>query len=206
MNACGFTRGPSDTPCADVYLACGGRCSAHCEYGLQSYTQRIRILQSASADFKKNEDFSKNLYSWQDHCIDVHHQPDTREKKTANGKYNGPFAFTLTMSPADNLSIDDMMLACKKIMDQQSQPVKKFAWYLEYKDPETKQHPHIHGMYETPNGRRIEKKHWVRSWKIWDENIPLGSGFRGGYHRAVRHDDAYDKYIAKQDGIGESLV
>lgn len=150
--------------------------------------------------------FRESMYRMQDHAVEVHNEPDNRCKKTANGKYKGPFAFTLTMSPSDGMTEDQMAFAVRKIMEQKSQPVKKFAWYLEYKDEDTQSHPHIHGMYETETGRRIERKHWQRQWKIWDENIPLGQGFRGGYHRPVRHDEAYNHYIAKQGRIGESHV
>lgn len=147
--------------------------------------------------------YRKYMDEWLDHAVEHHGLRDTRQKKFPNGKYNGPFAFTLTMSPSDGLTEEDLIDACRMIMSQQSQPVKKYAWYLEYGDEATKQHPHIHGMYETENGRRIEKKHWKRKWNIWDETIKLGSGFRGGYHRPIRSDEAYSKYIAKQGGLGE---
>jgi len=126
-----------------------------------------------------------------------------RNKNThvGNGKYLGPFAFTLTMSPSDNLTVDDMVAAVKKVMSQKSIPAVKYAWYLEYKDFETKEHPHIHGMYETASGRRIEAKHWFRAWKIWDESVTLGKGHRGGYHKPVEHDQCYDNYIKKQTGL-----
>lgn len=161
------------------------------------HTKRLSQWQITDA-------IAKFMDEWIDHGVEKHGIQDNRPKTFRNGKYNGPFAFTLTMSPTDNLTVDDMTLACRKIMDQKSQPVKKFAWYLEYKDEETKLHPHIHGMYETENGRRIEKKHWVRQWQIWDESQPLGSGFRGGYHRPVRKDEAYSKYISKQRGLGDN--
>lgn len=154
--------------------------------------------------WKLDQAFNKIMDDWIEHSIEVHNMPDNRIKTYPNGKYNGPFAFTLTMSPSDGLSEADMVTACRKIMEQRSQPVKKFAWYLEYKDEESKSHPHIHGMYETENGRRIEKKHWQRQWKIWDESIPLGAGFRGGYHRPVRSDEAYSQYITKGYALGDT--
>jgi len=133
-----------------------------------------------------------------DHTSEFHFRKT--KTHTGNGKYLGPFAFTLTMSPADNLTVDDMVAAVKKVMSQKSIPTVKYAWYLEYKNFEMKTHPHIHGMYETASGRRIEAKHWVRAWHIWDEGIPLGEGHRGGYHKPVKHDECYDKYIQKQTG------
>lgn len=130
---------------------------------------------------------------------------------TGNGAYQGPFAFTLTKSPADGLTEDDMIKAVKKIMKQKSCPVKKYAWYLEYGDETTKHHPHIHGMYETHSGGRIESKHFKRAWSIWGEHKPelrMGAGFRGGYHRPVRAEEAYTDYIKDygHNSVGESRL
>lgn len=119
--------------------------------------------------------------------------------------YKGPFAFTLTMSPKDGLTEEDLVSAVRKVMSQQSCPVSKYAWYLEYGNKETKEHPHIHGMYETFSGGRIEKKYWKRAWKIWDERTALGAGFRGGYHRPVRSEERYSDYIKKDGGLSDWL-
>lgn len=118
-----------------------------------------------------------------------------------NGMYQGAFAFTLTMSPEDGLTEEDMVCAVQKIMAQESCPVKKFAWYLEYVDGK---HPHIHGLYETESGGRIESKHFRRAWPIWNEKKKLGFGFRGGYHRPVKLDESYYQYISKDGGRSES--
>lgn len=128
------------------------------------------------------------------HCKEEHEVLATTTH-TGNGTYNGPFAFTLTKSPADGLTEDDMIRAVKKLMKQKSCPVKKYAWYLEYGDEATKQHPHIHGMYETDTGGRIESKHFRRAWSIWDPKVALGKGHRGGYHRPIRAEEAYKDYI-----------
>lgn len=124
-----------------------------------------------------------------------------------NGRYLGPFAFTLTASPTDGKSVGDFMKAVRKVMSQKSQPVTKFAWYLEYGSRDADgipTHPHIHGMYETEDHKRIERKHWMRAWSIWDEETPMGAGFRGGYHRPVKSEERYSDYIAKDGGLGES--
>lgn len=204
MAKCGFEVGFLAVPCGeDAAAACGNRCYQHCSYG-KDFNNRLMALHSKGlTDWQLNEKYRDIMELWMDHAVEFHNQP-APPTKSKNGKYNGPFAFTLTMSPADGLTEEDMIFACRKVMGQKSQPVKKFAWYLEYKDEETKRHPHIHGMYETENGRRIEKKHWQRSWKIWNEGVRLGAGHRGGYHREVYHDEAYSKYIAKDGGIGES--
>lgn len=126
---------------------------------------------------------------------------------SGNGAPMGPFAFTLTKAPTDGLSEDDMISAVRKLMSQKSCPVKKYAWYLEYGDNETKTHPHIHGMYETEKGGRIESKHFKRAWPIWDESQRLGRGHRGGYHDVARNEGGYASYIKEDfalNGIGES--
>lgn len=128
-------------------------------------------------------------------------------KKEGNGKYLGKWAFTLTCSPSDGLTKDDLLKAVNKIMNQRSQQVKSYAWYFEHKgidDDGNYQHPHIHGMYELDSGGRIEAKHWKRAWPIWDEKKRLGQGFRGGYHRPVRSDEDYSDYIAKDGLEGEN--
>lgn len=205
---CGFTRGGSfSVPCKETeHLACNGKCWQHCNTGQSIIQAQLGLFNGYRPRWQLDNEFDKLWDKHCDHAVEVHNMPDNRCKKTANGKYKGPFAFTLTMSPSDGMTEEQMMFACRKIMEQQSQPVKKFAWYLEYKDEDTKSHPHIHGMYETETGRRIEKKHWQRQWKIWDETIPLGQGFRGGYHRPVRKDEAYSSYIAKQNGKGDSAL
>ena len=126
-------------------------------------------------------------------------------KKThkGNGTYKGPWAFTITCSPKDNLRFGDMIKAVTKVLKQKSCPATKYAWYLENKGTNSEGemiHPHIHGMYETASGGRIEAKHWKRAWPIWDEDDPIGAGFRGGYHRPVTHEEGYSSYIAEDGG------
>lgn len=126
-----------------------------------------------------------------------------------NGAHKGLFAFTLTKSPSDALSIGDMLAAVRKIMRQQSCPVKRYAWYFEDKGRDEfgeSLHPHIHGIYETESGGRIEYKHWKRAWSIWGErdNKPMGLGFRGGYHKPVYHENGYKDYIKKDGRMHES--
>ena len=136
---------------------------------------------------------------WLEH-LQKDHKPN--RSHVGNGTYQGPFAFTLTKSPKDSQTVLEMIAAVRKVMTQKSQPIKKFAWYLEYKGEET--HPHIHGMYETETGRRIEAKHFKRAWPLWDEKIKLGAGFRGGYHRPIKDTEKYADYIKKDGGVSES--
>jgi len=150
--------------------------------------------------------------AWQTHCYEVHGIEKWNPSKTShtgNGAHQGQWAFTLTKSPTDELTVEDMIKAVKKVLAQQSNPVKYFAWYLEYTDEATQKHPHIHGMYEREGGGRIEAKHWRRAWKIWGEGKKgkkMGAGFRGGYHRPTRHEERYATYIAKQKGIHDSCL
>lgn len=130
------------------------------------------------------------------------------KKKTrqGNGAHVGAFAFTLTKSTKDPYSVGDMLTAVRKIMSQKSCPVVKYAWYYEEKGRDENGdpiHPHIHGMYETATGGRIETKHWKRAWPIWDPDKPMGAGFRGGYHRPVRDSEGYSDYIKKDGGMSE---
>jgi len=131
------------------------------------------------------------------HHFRVYHKRENLKSHKGNGTYKGAFAFTLTKSPSDDLTVDEMITAARKLMAQKSCPVKKYAWVLEYKDYDQKTHPHIHGMYETETGGRIERKHFKRAWPIWDETVRQGAGFRGGYHRPVNSDDDYSHYMAK---------
>lgn len=129
--------------------------------------------------------------------------------KIGNGLYQGAFAFTLTKAPTDPFTVGDMLTAVRKIMGQKSQPVKQYAWYYEDKGRDANGdaiHPHIHGMYETQDGKRIEKKHFKRAWEIWNPDKPIGSGFRGGYHRPVKFDEAYNAYIKKDGGMSETNI
>jgi len=126
-----------------------------------------------------------------------------------NGTPSGVFAFTLTKSPRDPYTVRDMLNAVRKIMHQQSCPVTKYAWYYEEKgrdDNGDPIHPHIHGIYETATGGRIETKHFKRAWPIWNPDKPLGAGFQGGYHRPVRSEEGYADYIKKDGGMSESKV
>ena len=149
-----------------------------------------------SSSFNDYE-FNRLMKIWWKH-VDEYHLRVNPKSHVGNGAPQGQFAFTLTSSPTDGLTVADMVTAVNKVLNQKSCPTKSFAWYLEYGDPELQAHPHIHGMYETESGGRIEAKHFKRAWKVWDEKVKMGFGFRGGYHRPVRDKEAYTDYIAKQ--------
>lgn len=140
---------------------------------------------------------------WYSHMKSVHF----KKKRHGNGVPNGAFAFTLTKSPKDPHTVGDMLAAVRKIVRQRSCPVVKYAWYYEDKGRDENGdpiHPHIHGLYETESGGRIERKHWMRAWDLWDETKPMGAGFKGGYHRPVKDGECYKDYIKKDGGMSES--
>lgn len=151
------------------------------------------MVACASDDIRLKQRFK----AWLNHIDSFHKR--LSKSHVGNGAPQGRFAFTITASPTDGLTKEDMIKAVRKLMAQKSCPVKYYAWYLEYGDLEEQTHPHIHGLYETDTGGRIEAKHFKRAWKIWDEKVRLGAGFRGGYHRPVRDNEAYSDYIKKYD-------
>lgn len=183
--------------CIDSSSVCYGKCSNKCANGVE-YTKTLRSWIDDGCRGSADKIHKKYML----HCKDHHGYTGFDGKKhSGNGAPSGAFAFTLTKSPTDDLTEADMVAAVRKIMCQKSCPVKRYAWYLEYK--EDGKHPHIHGMYETDKGGVIEKKHFSRAWKIWDPSKPLGAGFRGGYHRPVRSEEGYSDYIKKDGGLSE---
>lgn len=138
----------------------------------------------------------------------LRHDPDTHVDKLlkkftheGNGKPSGIFAGTLTKAPDWPDTEEDMISAMEKIVSQQTCPVEKYAWYLEYTDAGT---PHIHFIYQTTSGGRIHAKVFKRYWKQWDEKRRLGKGHQGGYHSHVESELAYLEYIEKDSGRSAS--
>lgn len=123
---------------------------------------------------------------------------NNRPHHVGNGKHNGLWAGTLTMSTNDPYNESMMVDAIKKIMRQKTCPVKRYAWYLEYTEKET---PHIHFIYETETGGRITAQTFKRRWPIWDETMAVGRGHRGGYHKPVTETNSYLEYIKKDNNI-----
>jgi hypothetical protein len=157
-------------------------------------------LSSLAVEMRLVEEWSAHNYK----CPRI--VENQNKTHTGNGTYAGAWAFTLTKAPTDPYNVGDMICAVRKVLLQKSCPVVKYAWYLEYKStPEDAYaHPHIHGIYETATGGRIEAKHFKRAWPIWDEKSFLGKGFRGGYHRPIKSEEGYQQYIKKDGGISES--
>ena len=110
------------------------------------------------------------------------------------------YAFTLT-SPPDYVNPKPIEEAVALIMEhgrtskpEYDKPVQ-WAYVLEHTEAGT---PHIHGVYQTACGKRLETRYFSRYWKIWDEKIKLGHGHKGGYHLKARHTESYDAYIQKE--------
>jgi len=200
MIHCGYLY-PSGKKCyITENLGCDGYCISHCEIGLQMDNE----MRTMSDITRLTPDVLGRIFDkYEAHRVECHRCVPRKQTHTGNGAYQGAFAFTLTKSPDDNLTEFDMIKSVRKIMSQKSCPVKRYAWYLEYGDPEEKSHPHIHGLYETETQGRIEAKHFKRAWPIWDEKHKLGRGFRGGYHRPIRSEESYKDYIKKDAGKNE---
>lgn len=109
------------------------------------------------------------------------------------------YAFTLTMPP-DYESKKPIEEVARLIVENglTSKPYEKpiqWAYVVEHTEAGT---PHVHGMYKTESGRRIEQKYFKRYWPLWDEKVKLGHGHKGGYHQKARHEESYDAYIQKE--------
>jgi len=167
---------PTPTPCA------------HCDPWIIRENELARNCSITTNDFEKLFRLIMNAYR----KCPTHGSKDGR---VGNGKPKGVFAGTLTKSTADEVSEDEMVKAIQKILTQQTCPVRKYAWYVEYTQNGT---PHIHFIYETEGGGRIHQKVFKRYWKMWDESIKCGFGFRGGFHKPCASEIAYTEYIQKE--------
>lgn len=158
----------------------------------QSWTMWDKIIIAEDNPYKRNQLFDFYMKKWRSECPRF-----TKPRKEGNGTPVGIFAGTLTMSPAWGKTEDDIIKAIKKIMTQQTCPVKKYRWYLEYTKANV---PHIHFIYETNSGGRIHTKVFKRYW-TWEEprNNRSRNGFTGGYHYHCDSETAYLEYIAKDD-------
>lgn len=117
-----------------------------------------------------------------------------------NGRPTGAFAGTLNMSWEWNENEDTIVEAMKNILNQQTCPVKRFRWNLEFcKDGK----PHVHFLYETKTGGRIHSKVFKRYWPYWGEDkysMIKKERFTGGYHQPCSIEEAYIRYMNKDKG------
>lgn len=158
-------------------------------------------LYACDSSFEGRKMFHKFAEKASRHDPDTHYDAPPRTTHSGNGKHQGWFAGTLTKSDKDDVTEAQMIAAAQKIFKQQTNPVDKYVWYLEYTDAKQ---PHIHFLCITKSGGRITQKVFKRYWKLWDESQPLGKGFRGGYHRSVESLIAYKEYVEKDSGTHES--
>lgn len=149
-----------------------------------------RIILAEDNPYKRANLSDYYIKKWKAECPKFAKPP-----KVGNGTPNGIFAGTLTMSPDWGKTEEDICTAVKKILTQQTCPVKRYRWYLEYTKANV---PHIHFIYETNTGGRIHTKVFKRYW-TWEEprNNRSRNGFRGGYHYHCDSTTAYLEYIAK---------
>jgi len=134
------------------------------------------------------------------------HPDNKKNPRSAEG--GTQFAFTLTMPP-DYQPAKPLPEVAKKILEygltnKPFEKASKWAYVLEHTDKGT---PHIHGVYETPSGRRLSSKYFKRYWPLWTENPKdpgykkLGNGFIGGYHQKARHNESYNAYLEKEGTV-----
>lgn len=120
--------------------------------------------------------------------------PDRRKADT-----NTEYAFTLTMNP-DYKPKKPIEEAARLILENGlvSKTKEKACEWAFVKEHTAQGTPHVHGVYRTPSGRRIEKKYFKRYWDLWDEDTKYGQGFKGGYHAKARHTQSYKAYMEKE--------
>jgi len=127
---------------------------------------------------------------------------ETHSTKADSRKANPgtEYAFTLTMPPdyKPKKSIEEsarLLMENGLTSGKPYEKPSKWAIVLEHTEKGT---PHIHGVYQTPSGRRIEQKYFKRYWDLWDEKIKMGHGHKGGYHQKARHSESYAAYLEKE--------
>lgn len=113
------------------------------------------------------------------------------------------YAFTITMPPDFKpkkplTEITELILTHGRSSKPHYETPISWAYVLEHTSSGT---PHIHGVYKTPKGHRIEQKYFKRYWPLWDEKIKLGHGHQGGYHQKARHNECYAAYILKEGDV-----
>lgn len=112
---------------------------------------------------------------------------------------NTEYAFTLTMppdySPKKPIEEAARLILEHGLVSKTKEKAVEWAFVKEHTEAGT---PHIHGVYRTPSGRRIESKYFNRYWPLWDEKVPLGAGHKGGYHAKARHTQSYKAYMEKE--------
>lgn len=112
------------------------------------------------------------------------------------------WAFTLTMPP-DYEPKKPIEEAARLIMTHglTSKPYERPVKWAFVKEHTEKGTPHIHGVYKTSSGRRLEQKYFQRYWPLWDEKVKLGHGHKGGYHLKARHEECYAAYMEKEGEV-----
>lgn len=136
----------------------------------------------------------------------------SRQNKNPRSAEEGTqYAFTLTMPP-DYQPVKPLEEVAKLIMEYglTNKPYEKACKYAYVLEHTEKGIPHIHGVYQTPSGRRIATKYFKRYHSLWTENpkdpgyIKMGNGFKGGYHQKVRANESYEGYLEKEGVVIKS--
>lgn len=167
-------------------------CMCHCCY---NYT--MVVLRKTPSLCKPSQDckYCADLSVWYLGSI------AKPENKKGKADPDTAYAFTLTMPPdyKHKKPLDQVarQIVENGLTNKPYEKAAKWAFVLEYTEAGT---PHIHGMYQTPSGRRIAAKYFKRYWDLWDEDVKLGHGHKGGYHQKARHEQSYIAYMQK-DGV-----
>lgn len=146
------------------------------------------------------------LRSYIDTYCDLHQERvvPTPDKRKANP--DTEYAFTLTMPPTyvPKKPIEETarLILTNGLTSKPYEKITEWAYVLEHTEQGT---PHIHGVYKTPSGRRIEQKYFKRYWDLWDEKVVLGNGHKGGYHQKVRHGESLRAYMEKEGVVCKNL-
>lgn len=146
------------------------------------------------------------LRSYVDSYCELHQEKVVPTPDRRRADPNTEYAFTLTMPPdyKPHKPIDEVARLLMKggLTSTPAEHVSEWAYVVEHTAIGT---PHVHGIYKTPSGRRIEQKYFKRYWKLWDEKKIMGQGHQGGYHSVVRHGESLRNYMEKEGTVHTHL-
>lgn len=156
--------------------------------------------------------FNHVLNDYYNCYCDIHQEQVIPTPDRRKADPNCEYAFTLTMPP-DYQPKKPIEEAARLIMEHgwssntnkkgtPSNAEKACEWAF-VKEHTEKGTPHVHGVYKTPSGRRIEAKYFNRYWDLWTEPTENKKGnnyhgHKGGYHCKARHSESYKAYMEKE--------
>lgn len=171
-------------------------------------THETQYLKEPNPKFPDCDDcylqWNNVIADYVSHFCELHQESIVPTPSKRKADVNTEYAFTLTMPP-DYQPKKPIEEAAKLILEhglvsKTKEKAIEWAFVKEFTKAGT---PHIHGVYRTPSGRRIERKYFERYWPLWDEKHPFpgNQGFPGGYHAVARHSESYKAYMEKEGVI-----